>query len=301
MKRVGISNLLANALWTGWRRWAIWSVCLGVISVLAILQVVTEAEFAFASLELLPVLVISWVGGKKNGLIIASLAVTIWAISDVASEREHGAQWIMWANAVTRLMTYSVVALLSAQLRQQFCKEHQQATRDSLTGLLNRRAFLDAGDSEVERLKRYGHPLAVIFLDLDNFKQINDTFGHAAGDTALQATAEALLGTLRSSDTVARLGGDEFAVLLPETGFDAAVEAGRKIHMAVNKALEAFPAVKGSLGVAWFEDADCLFSVMLRAADELMYEVKQSGKNEMRSRRFSAMGLPDIKQQSGFN
>jgi len=296
MKRAGISDFLLNTLWIGWHRWATWSVCIGAISVPAILQVATEAEFAFASLELLPVLVIAWVGGKRNGLIVAFLAAATWAVSDIASEREHSAQWIPWVNAVTRFMTYSLVALLAAQLRQQFAREHEQATRDSLTGLLNRRAFLEAGDSEVERLKRYGHPLAVIFLDLDNFKQINDTLGHAAGDTALQATAKALLGTLRSSDRVARLGGDEFAVLLPETGFDATVEAGRKIYIAVNKSLEAYPSVKGSLGVAWFEDADRLFPAMLKAADELMYEVKESGKNDMRSRRFSAMRLPDTGQ-----
>ena len=296
MKTAGISDFLLNTLWIGWRRWAIWSVCIGAIFVPAILQVTTDAEFAFASLELLPVLVIAWVGGKRNGLIVAFIAAATWAISDIASERQFNAQWVPWANTVTRFMTYGLVAFLAAQLRQQFRREHEQATRDSLTGLHNQRAFLEVGDAEVERSKRYGHPLAIIFLDLDNFKQINDTMGHDTGDRALQAVASALRGALRSSDWVARLGGDEFAVLLPETGFDATVDAGRKIHMAVNKALEGFPSVKGSLGVAWFEDVDRLFPDMLNAADELMYEAKESGKNSIRSRRFSAMNLPDTGQ-----
>lgn len=103
-----------------------------------------------------------------------------------------------------------------------------------------------------------------------------------------------LLGALRSatersSDRVARMGSDEFAVLLPEIGYDAAVEAGRKISIAVNAALAAFPPVKASLGIAWFGEADRLFPEMLKAADGLMYEEKESGKGDMRPRRFSAM------------
>ena len=217
---------------------------------------------------------------------MAVLAAAIWAVSDIASARQFSAEWIPWANAVTRLMTYSLVAFLAAQLRQQFEREHQHATRDALTGLSNRRAFFEAGNAEIERSKRYGHPLTVIFLDLDDFKQINDTRGHDAGDAALQATARALLGTMRSSDQVARLGGDEFAVLLPESGYDAAVEAGRKIFLSANAALADFPPVKGSVGIAWFEESNRLFPDMVKAADELMYEVKESGKNDVRSRAF---------------
>lgn len=185
-------------------------------------------------------------------------------------------------------MTYSLVALLAAQARLQFERERQNATQDALTGLQNRRAFLEIGASEVERSKRYAHPLAVVFLDLDDFKQLNDTKGHDAGDVALRATAGALLGALRSVDRVARLGGDEFAVLLPEIRYDAAVEAGRKISIAVNNALGDFPPVRASIGVAWFEEVDRAFPAMLKAADELMYEAKESGKHDTRLRRFAA-------------
>ena len=288
MEKFGTSDFLLASFWSGWRRWAIWSVCLTAILVPATLQIATDAEFTFAALELLPVLVIAWMGGKRNGLLLAFLAVAMWAVSDIVSERQFSAPWVPWANAATRLMTYSVVALLAAQLRLQFEREHELATQDALTGLQNRRAFLEAGDAEVERSKRYGRSLAVIFLDIDDFKQINDSKGHAAGDAALHATARALLAALRSSDQVARLGGDEFAVLLPETGYDAAVETGRKIHLAVNMALEGFPPLKASIGVAWFEEVDRLFPAMLKAADELMYKVKESGKNDMRLRRIAA-------------
>jgi diguanylate cyclase (GGDEF)-like protein len=295
MKLFTTSDFLVRTYWTGWRRWTAWSICVSALFLLGVLRIETDAVFSFASLALLPVLVIAWIGGKWNGLSIAFLAAVMWGVGDMAPGRQFSAPWIPWANALTRLMTYSLVALLVAQVRLQFEREHELAISDTLTQLQNRRAFLETGAFEVDRAKRYGHPLAVVFLDLDDFKQLNDTKGHDAGDAALRATAGALLGALRSSDRVARLGGDEFAVLLPEIGYDAAIEAGRKIAIAVNNALRDFPPVRGSIGVAWFGDAHRTFPAMLRAADELMYEVKESGKGNMRSRRFAAINKSDTK------
>lgn len=281
-------EFLFGAFWTGWRRVAAWSVCLIAIFLLGLLRIKTDTELTFSSVALLPVLVIAWIDGKRNGLIVAFVGAAMWLVGDLASAREFDAGWIPWANGLTRLITYSVAVLLVAQIRFQFEREHRNATHDGLTGLQNRRAFLDAGAAEVERAKRYGHPLAVIFMDLDDFKQLNDSRGHDAGDAALRAAATALLRALRSSDRVARIGGDEFAVLLPETGYEAAAEAGRKIFVAVNAALEAFPPVRISIGVAWFGQVDRLFPAMLKAADGLMYEAKESGKHDMRSRSFVA-------------
>ena len=294
-------DFLLGSFWTGWRLLAAWSVCVSVILLLGTLRSATDAEFTFASLAVLPVLAMAWIGGTRYVLFVAFLGAAMWFVSDTISERQFSTEWIPWTNAVTRLMTYSLVALLAAQVRLQFEKEHADAVLDTLTGLGNRRSFLDAGAAEVERSKRYAHPLGVIFLDLDDFKQLNDTRGHAAGDDALRTTARALLSALRSTDRVARLGGDEFAVLLPEIEYDAAVEAGRKITLAVNAALERFPPVKASIGVAWFKDADRLFTVMLKAADELMYEVKESGKGVMRSRRYAAMIKPDTRSSTKGN
>lgn len=289
--------LLFGSFWTGWRRWAGWSVCVSALLLLSVLRIETDAEFAFASFALLPVLVIAWMEGQRSGLVVALLAAAIWTVGGIVAGRQFSAPWIPWVNAITRIATYSLVAILAAQVRWHLDQEREQAAQDPLTGLENRRRFLEAGAAEVERLKRYGHPLAVIFLDLDDFKQLNDAMGHAAGDMALRATACALLGSLRSCDHVARLGGDEFAVLLPEIGYDAAVETGRKISIAVNGSLRGFPPVRGSIGVAWFRDADRLFPEMLQAADGLMYEVKANGRDAVRSRRFGSGSAPDSEAQ----
>jgi diguanylate cyclase (GGDEF)-like protein len=288
METPGILPFLLPTFWIGWRRWAAWLICIGTIFLLAALRIATDAELVFASSALLPVIVIAWIGGARNGLVIACVAAAIWSISDIATGQELSSRWILWTNAVTRLLGYSGVALLVARIRLLLEREHEQASLDYLTGLLNRRAFLAAGEAEVERSRRYRHPMAVVFLDLDDFKQLNDSQGHMRGDAALRATARGLISTLRSGDQVARLGGDEFAILLPEIGYEAAVETGRKISMAASKVLEAFPPVRESIGVAWFEAADRPFLAMLEAADELMYEVKQGGKDDMRTRRFSA-------------
>lgn len=273
---------------TTWRRTVAWVFCAGVIFMLGTLRTATDAEFAFASLALLPVLAIAWFGGRADGLAMAFLAAAMWASSDIAAERQFSADWVPWVNAFVRFFIYGLVAVLAAQLRLQLAKESERATRDPLTGLSNRRAFLETGAVEIKRSKRYAHPLAVVFLDLDDFKQLNDRRGHDVGDEALRATAGALDGVTRSTDCVARLGGDEFAILLPETNYDAAVETGRKIISAAKRVLVPFPPVAASVGVAWFEAADRPFADMLKSADELMYAAKQKGRGAMEAQRFAA-------------
>jgi len=292
------THFLLAKFWTGWRRALAWLVCVGAIFLLGVVHRATDAEFAFASLVLLPVLVIAWISGKWGGLLVSVLAAVTWAVGDIAAERQFTDAWIPWANAVTRFLTYGLVALLAGQVRRQFDREHDQATKDALTGLKNRREFLEVGAAEAERSRRYRHPLAVVFLDLDDFKQLNDTRGHQTGDAALRAAAGALRHALRSSDRIARLGGDEFGILLPETTYEAAVDAGNKILGAVNKAVADYPPVRASIGLAWFGESDRSFAEMLKAADELMYEVKESGKSQVRTHRFDAVTAPDAQDAS---
>ena len=227
-------KFLIHEYWTGWRRWAAWLASAIVLALLGVLRAATDAEFAFASLALFPVLAIGWIDGKKGGLLIAVLAAAMWDVGDYVAGRQFSALWIPAANAATRVMTYGVVAVLIAAFREQYEREHIGATRDSLTDLLNRRSFVESGITEVSRAQRYGHSLAVVYLDLDNFKKLNDTKGHEAGDKALLATARAATGALRTSDVAARLGGDEFAFLLPETGFDATKDVGNKLLLVSN-------------------------------------------------------------------
>jgi diguanylate cyclase (GGDEF)-like protein len=150
----------------------------------------------------------------------------------------------------------------------------RQAMTDGLTGLLHHRAFHEALRAEAERATRYGHPLALILLDLDGFKDVNDVHGHQAGDRLLVAVARALEEITRASETVGRLGGDEFAVLLPETGMVGAHATAERIRAAI-----AAQRVTISAGVAELtaDGPDDL----VRRADRALYRSKAAGRDRV--------------------
>jgi diguanylate cyclase (GGDEF)-like protein len=159
-----------------------------------------------------------------------------------------------------------------------------QSMHDALTGLPNRALLIDRAEQMLARARRAGHPVAALYVDIDCFKQINDSFGHAAGDTALRVVAERLGQVLRDSDTVGRIGGDEFVVLLPDLAFDAGPElVAERICEVLGQPIE-LPGIKerrvtvtASIGIALGErdSADDLF----RDADFALYEAKGAGKN----------------------
>lgn len=280
------SDFLIAPFWVGWRRTLVYVLCVIVIILLGGLRTATDAELAFASLAMVPVLVMAWVGGKWAGITMAFLAAVMWNVADIYTDRTFSAHWIPWLNGFIRFLTYGFVVLLVLQVRLQYAREREHATRDALTGLLNRRSFVTAADAEVDRATRYGSHFTVVFLDLDNFKALNDTQGHAIGDVALRATAMALVDATRSTDIVARMGGDEFAVIFPEVDSDAADVAAHKLFDKVNQALAQYTPVGVSIGVAWFDVPNGSLSMMLKAADDLMYAVKADGKNNLLTRRY---------------
>ncbi|MBK6744627.1 MAG: GGDEF domain-containing protein [Hydrogenophilales bacterium] len=260
---------------------AAWALTALLIVFLGLARVGTDAQFAFASAAIIPIFLVTWAGGFRHGFLASAFAVAMWVVSDVwvAWDADHA--WIQGVNGMTRLATYSFVAWLTARIRAMHARELELSRLDPLTGLRNRRAFMELGEMEVARAARYAQPLALAYLDLDNFKQLNDRFGHAAGDAALVAVGRALDATMRGSDAVARLGGDEFAVILQGIDRSKADQAGERIAGAVANALTSHRPVTASMGIAVFEQPPGDFQTMLKAADALMYEVKQTGKGRV--------------------
>jgi len=156
------------------------------------------------------------------------------------------------------------------------------ATTDELTGLLNRRAVLDAGRAEFERAIRYSHSLCVLALDIDFFKHVNDTLGHAAGDGVLQAVAQCCRRGVRNVDFVGRLGGEEFVVVLVQAGQAQGLEVGERIRLGVS-AVNAGPglSVTASIGVAERRNEDQDFEGLLARADAALYWAKERGRNRV--------------------
>lgn len=159
------------------------------------------------------------------------------------------------------------------------------AMTDALTGAANRRAFLATANRELARAARHRRPLALIAIDIDHFKSINDRYGHAAGDVVLCAVAGLCLEQVRAADNFGRLGGEEFAALLPETTHDAAVLTAERLRAAV-AALQVpvageTIAVTASFGVATLQPADTDFAALMRRADAALYEAKDRGRNRV--------------------
>lgn len=160
------------------------------------------------------------------------------------------------------------------------------STHDSLTGLCNRREFERWLKEEAERSRRFGRPFALLMLDIDHFKVVNDTYGHPAGDEALRAVAALLSGEVRSVDTVARYGGEEFAILMPETGGSGGLTMAERIRVSI--ASQAITVAQGqavnltvSIGVAAFPEAAGSEKELVAAADGALYAAKSAGRNRV--------------------
>jgi diguanylate cyclase (GGDEF)-like protein len=165
------------------------------------------------------------------------------------------------------------MAIISAQQIEQL---RVLADQDPLTGLPNRRAFMRDLENEVDRARRYGHPLTLAIGDVDRFKQINDTLGHPTGDRALCAVADAVRAGLRGSDGAYRLGGDEFALLLPETTLEEATEVIRRLAAGFRATAPAAVAgLKMSTGLATLSAESADAEALIRRADAALYEFKR--------------------------
>jgi diguanylate cyclase (GGDEF)-like protein len=162
------------------------------------------------------------------------------------------------------------------------------AAHDPLTGLSNRRDFMERAEAACSTARRYGRELCVLMLDLDHFKRINDTCGHAAGDDVLRFIAATLALQLRGADLTGRIGGEEFAVVLPETGLEAGLQTAERIRAAVERA--AIPTahapqplqVTVSIGLAARGASGTTLPELLHLADGALYEAKRAGRNRVR-------------------
>ena len=171
------------------------------------------------------------------------------------------------------------------KLKEYAAEMERLATTDSLTGILNRRRFLSLGEQERERARRYGRPTSLLLLDIDHFKVVNDTHGHAAGDAALRALAEACVAVLRTSDIFGRLGGEEFVAVLPETPPPTAAEAAERLRQTIEDLVVRSEGntirLTVSIGVASVRPEDESIEQALRRADTALYEAKDLGRNRV--------------------
>ncbi len=183
------------------------------------------------------------------------------------------------ANAMLILaLGLGLILLASDRLRETF--EHS-ASHDSLTNALNRRSLIEACERELERCRRHGHRMALLMLDLDHFKTINDTYGHMTGDRVLVSFVTRVRDQLRRPDQLGRFGGEEFILLLPDTPPESALVVAERIRAAVAKVSEGLPAITVSIGVTVNRPDETDIDELLARADRALYLAKSQGRNRI--------------------
>ncbi|MBS0576022.1 MAG: GGDEF domain-containing protein [Proteobacteria bacterium] len=263
-----------------------WFICLAVIIALGIFRIATQAQFAFASLMLLPVLVGTWISGRTAGWLLAVFASALWGYADYSSGKFLESLLVPLLNALVHLVNYGITVELTRGVMVLLQREFNTARMDRLTGLLNRRGFMEMAAQQVSIAERIGASVVIAFIDLDRFKQLNDTKGHKAGDAALREIGARLQQTKRASDICGRIGGDEFCIFALESTPGKSHEWAIRLHEDLTDALDLHKPAGVSIGVACFESMGRNLEEMLRLADETMYEVKHAGKGKVLVRAF---------------
>ena len=240
-----------------------------------------------------------WIGGLRYGIWFALLSSVAWLADDFVVPDVPPPDFYKYWQTGVRFVTFAAFAFVVERLHEALQREASLARHDHLTGLFNSQGFFELAQRELLRARRTERPLSIIYFDCDNFKQINDTLGHAMGDQLLKATAHSAEMACRRSDILARLGGDEFAILLPETGERAKLVA-RHVQQAARSAMQehAWP-VTFSMGVATFH-APTTTEQLVRAADRLMYRAKKSGKNRLVFQSFDSPAATDTMHEPVF-
>ncbi len=252
-----------------------------VLGVVALADFMTGPDLAFSIFYLLPTILVSWYLGRTSGALASIVCIITWLTMDRISARIPPSYFFSGWSALVRLGYFLIINHLLWLARQSWLRERQFASFDALTGLANARWFKEKAEIELERARRYGRPFNLAYIDADNFKQVNDRFGHEAGDNVLRRIGTILNAEVRKSDLAGRLGGDEFAILLTEIDAKRAHEVMTRILNALRTEGEYSEIVSMSMGLVSFTQVTAAYDEIIRMADNLMYAAKREGKNRI--------------------
>ncbi len=263
---------------------------------ICLFDVLTGPEVAPSLFYLVPVIFCSWHGSRRDALYVALVAALLWLVADISTRNYVSLFPLVW-NSASRFLLFFAAAIMTHTLRRDRLElkrtnkelrnlmraEAALARTDSITNLPNARSLEEALEREIARCRRTGKSICVACIDLDNFKSINDHYGHVAGDSLLRRVSESIRDNIRASDFPARVGGDEFVVLLWEISVADVEEVGKRFVDSITACGRDFPNAKlgASVGIVWLERPGLEVSELIRKADDLMYQAKRNGKGQI--------------------
>ncbi|MBP7736484.1 MAG: diguanylate cyclase [Spirochaetes bacterium] len=249
-----------------------------LVLLLGFIDSLIDIRISFSIFYVLPVVLVTWYAGIKIGILFSILSSVMWFIAAIFSHKHEIPFTIVAWNSIVRLGFFIIIS----SVLHYFKVEREKARIDFLTRISNRRHFEEVLTNEIQRSDRYNHPLTIVYMDVDNFKAINDNLGHRAGDKILTTISSIINSNIRSTDFIARLGGDEFAFLLVETNENEAKNFIKKVQHELLMSMEAhaFP-VTFSFGIVTFYTFTRNIREMMHIADTCMYHSKKAGKNRI--------------------
>ena len=262
----------------GWPPRAAARVAFGLVVAVGTAEALSGFEVSLLLLYAVPVALAAWAVTPRTAYTLAAVAVTLPTLFAALAGEPIG--WAVIWSVLSNFVLLGIIVMLLTTLRRRLSDEAAFVATDTLTGLLNRGSFIAQLDAELTRAARYGRAFTLAYVDLDNFKAVNDLEGHDAGDELLRRIADALRSSTRQTDVLGRLGGDEFAAVLPEITGGATGSVLENLRKQLIRAMEkgGWP-VTFSIGAVTFETPIDTSREALRVADEAMYAVKRSGKD----------------------
>lgn len=223
----------------------------------------------------------AWAAGLSVGVWLTLFSGALWLLADTLARDAPLSSWIVLWNTLIRVVYFGSTAYMVVVIRNLLRREIRLARTDPLTGASNVRAFREALQVELNRARRHAHPLTLLLVDVDDFKQVNDRYGHDTGDAVLLGFAETARDCVRAEDVVARLGGDEFALLLPETDEREAQRVANKLMQSLAGRFPGneLPVTFSLGGTTGRTETELTVDGMFKRADVALYASKQAGKN----------------------
>jgi diguanylate cyclase (GGDEF)-like protein len=261
---------------------ALLAIGLAMVAGIAATKMTLGHDVPIVDFFLIAVVGVGWFARARwYGYAVAAVAAMLSVAMSTVGQSDAFVSAAVAAGAA-RLVLYVIVLTLLGAMRRERAAHQAEARTDQQTGAANSRAFRTLALAEIERSRRYQRPLSLAYVDVDDFKAVNDRLGHVEGDHILSQVSHVLRSVVRSVDTVARLGGDEFVVLMPETGrSDARALVDRVREELASLSTKDGRSVPCSIGLVTFARPPVSLQELVNAADDLMYRAKDKGKDRI--------------------